>query len=127
MFIAYVVVTALLAAYLTYSAWADFVRHPQVLDLMSRAGVPESSMPVLGALKGAGALGLLVGFAVPLIGTAAAFGVILFFVGALITHVRARLYGIWIVFPSVALLWTVAALALRLAASMAFGLGVLSR
>ena len=42
--------------------------------------------------KTAGALGLLVGFWVPLVGVAAAVGLVLFFVCALYTHVRAGDY-----------------------------------
>lgn len=45
---------------------------------------------MLGILKAAGALGLLVGIRVPLIGIAAAAGLVLFFVAAIITHLRAR-------------------------------------
>jgi len=52
---------------------------------MVKAGVLESWMTTLDILKAAGALGLLVGIDVPLIGTAAAVGLILFFVGAIIT------------------------------------------
>jgi hypothetical protein len=37
---------------------------------------------------------VLVGLAVPLIGTAAAIGVILFFIGAVITHLRIRDHAI---------------------------------
>jgi hypothetical protein len=43
----------------------------------------------LDALKMAGALGLLVGIAMPLIRVAAAVGFILFFIGAIVTVVRA--------------------------------------
>ena len=55
------------------------------------------------------------GIGVPLIGTAAAIGLILFFVGAIITHLRAGDYsfGLAVVF----LLLAVAALVLRLASS----------
>jgi hypothetical protein len=68
---------------------------------------------MLGTLKAAGALGLLVGLiGVPLIGTAAAVGLILFFVGAIITHLRVRDYSIG---PAAAfLLLAVAALVLGL-------------
>ncbi len=52
---------------------------------MVKAGVLESWMTTLDILKAAGALGLLVGIDVPLIGTAAAVGLILFFVAAIIT------------------------------------------
>src|SRR5712691_9714143 len=113
MFIAYVVVTVLAAAAYIFSATLDFIRYKQVLINMAKAGVPESWVTMLGALKAAGALGLLIGIRVPLIGTVAAIGLILFFVGAIITHLRARDYsfGLAVVF----LLLAVAALALRLA------------
>ena len=57
----------------------------------------------------------MVGIGVPLIGTAAAIGLMVFFDGAIITHLRARDYsfGLAVVF----LLLAVAALVLRLVAS----------
>ena len=115
MFTAYLVVTVLAAAANAFSATLDFIRFKQVLINMAKAGVPESWITMLGTLKGAGALGLLVGIRVPLIGMAAAIGLILFFVGAIITHLRAHDYsfGLAIVF----FLLAVAALVLRLVAS----------
>jgi hypothetical protein len=115
MFIAYVVVTLLAAAVNIFSATLDFIRYKQVLINMAKAGVSESWITMLGILKAAGAIGLLVGIGVPLIGTAAAIGLILFFVGAIITHLRAQDYsfGLAVAF----LLLAVAALVLRLAAS----------
>jgi hypothetical protein len=62
-----------------------------------------------------GALGLLVGIGVPSVGAAAAIGVILFFVGAIITHVRARWYSF--TFPAAYLLLAVGSLGLGLASS----------
>jgi hypothetical protein len=94
MFTVYLVVTALAAAANFFSAGCDFVRYKQVSIAMARAGVPESWMTPLGILKAAGGLGLLLGIALPLIGTAAAIGLILFFIGAVITHVRARDYSL---------------------------------
>jgi hypothetical protein len=114
MFIAYVVVTLLAAAANIFSATLDFIRYKQVLINMAKAGVSESWITPLGILKAAGAIGLLVGIGVPLIGTAAAIGLILFFVGAISTHLRAQdSFGLAVAF----LLLAVAALVLRLAAS----------
>jgi hypothetical protein len=61
---------------------------------MVKAGVPESWLTFpIGTLKTAGAVGLLLGLiGVPFIGTAAAIGLILFFVCAIYTHVRASDY-----------------------------------
>jgi hypothetical protein len=73
---------------------AALVHFKPILPGMAKAGVPESWLTVLGILKTAGAVGLLLGLiGVPLIGTAAATGLILFFVGAIITHLRARDYS----------------------------------
>jgi hypothetical protein len=110
-----VVVHVLLAVALAASATAAFTRYERVLISMAKAGVPESRLPMLGALKAAGALGLLVGIGVPLIGTAAAVGVILYFAGAITTHLRARDYSLA---PATAFgLLAVAALALGLVSS----------
>ena len=111
MFTAYLIVTVLAAAANIFSATLDFIRFRQILINMAKVGVSESWITMLGALKAAGALGLLVGLRVPLIGIAAAVGLVLFFVGAIITHLRGRDYsfGLAIVF----LLLAVAALVLR--------------
>jgi hypothetical protein len=115
MFVAYFVVTVLAAGANIFSATCDFVRYEKVSIAMAKAGVPESWMTTLGILKAAGALGLLLGIGVPLIGIAAAVGLIVFFVGAIITHLRRRDYSLG---PAIAfLLLAVAALALRLASS----------
>jgi DoxX-like family len=91
---AFVVVTILSAATLTFSVAADYFLRDQVLVNMGRAGVPTTWLPGLAALRAAGALGLLVGLAVPLIGAAAAAGVILYFALAIVTHLRAHWYSI---------------------------------
>lgn len=76
--------------------------------------MPESWLTTLGILKAAGAGGLLLGvLGVPLIGAPAGIGLILFFVGAIITYLRARDYS-W-GFPFAYLLLVVAALVLDLA------------
>ena len=114
-FTAYIVVTVLVAAANFFSAGADFVQYPQVAANMDRAGVPRSWMTSLGLLKTAGGLGLLIGIAVPPIGIAAAIGLMLFFVGAIITHVRAHFYPFTLAASFLAL--AMAALVLRLATS----------
>jgi hypothetical protein len=94
MTIAYVIVTTLSIATLTFSVAADFFLADQVRTNMDRAGVPRSWLPTLAVLRAAGAVGLAVGFAVPFIGVAAAVGVVAFFVGAIVTHVLARWYAV---------------------------------
>jgi hypothetical protein len=93
-FTAYVVVTLLAIAATAFSGVAALVHFGPILPGMARAGVPESWLTMLGVLKTAGAVGLLLGLiGVPLIGTAAAIGLVVFFVGAIITHLRARDYA----------------------------------
>jgi hypothetical protein len=113
MFIAGVVVTVLAAAANMFSATLDFIRYKQILINMAKVGVSESWLTTLGILKAAGALGLLAGIRVPLVGIAAAIALVLFFIVAIITHLRGRDYsfGLAIVF----LLLALAALVLRVA------------
>ncbi|MFB4317992.1 DoxX family protein [Actinomadura sp. 21ATH] len=72
---------------------ADFAKARFVLANSAEVGLPPSWLPYLAALKGAGAAGLLAGLvAYPALGVAAAAGLVLFFLGALIAHVRARVF-----------------------------------
>ncbi|MEV4109863.1 DoxX family protein [Nonomuraea sp. NPDC049695] len=110
-----IIVTVLTAAWVGFSGFsllrrADFVAKPLV-----EYGVPQSLWPWLGAAKAAGAVGLLVGLAVPAIGVAAAIGLILYFAGAVVTVLRARSYKT-VVFPLLYLAPVVVALALGTAA-----------
>ncbi|MEU6266045.1 DoxX family protein [Saccharopolyspora shandongensis] len=114
MFIAHAVVSVLLAAALVFSAALDFVRYEKVLRNMASTGVPESWLTMLGVIKVVGAVGLLVGIDVPPIGIAAAVGVLLFFVCAVIAHLRVRDHAIGL--ASGFGLLAVAALGLGLAA-----------
>ena len=112
MFAAYVTVTVLASVLSGVAAVANLAGHdyPQAQADLNR--VPRSWIPVLGAVLAAGSLGLLAGFAVPLLGILAAAGLVLYFVGALVAHVRAdnRELGGWALFFGTA----VAALAVNL-------------
>ena len=114
MFTAYIIFTLLASAANIYAAVSDFARPAWLLANMTRLGIPESWLPALGVLKAAGALGLLFGIAVPLIGVAAAAGLTLFFVGAVITHLRAGDRSLGNGVPILFLLLAVSALMLRI-------------
>lgn len=92
---AYLVVAILAIAANAFSRIAALAHFRPILPAMARAGVPESWLTFpIGTLKTAGAAGLLLGLAgVPLIGTAAAVGLVLFFVCAVYTHIRAGDYS----------------------------------
>ncbi|MGW4778497.1 DoxX family protein [Streptomyces filamentosus] len=94
MFIGYAVLAALLALAMAGSAFATFTRNPAVVGSMTKVGVPDGWLPWLGTAKLAGALGLLAGLVVPALGEAAAIGLVLYFVGAVVSHVRVKDYAI---------------------------------
>ncbi|GGM68601.1 hypothetical protein GCM10010106_13350 [Thermopolyspora flexuosa] len=72
-------------------AVADWRRAAFVQANSAKVGVAPRWIPYLGALKMAGALGLVAGFVLtPWLGLAAALGLVLFFLGAVAFHVRAR-------------------------------------
>jgi hypothetical protein len=116
MFIGYVIVTLVAAALNGYAAYVDFVRAEWVLANMTRYGIRHSWINSLGALKAAGAAGLLIGIGVPLIGVLASLGLVVYFIGAIITVVRVQLYSD-LRYPTPFLLVAMASLVLRLTAS----------
>lgn len=111
---AYVVVTLLAAAMVGFSAFSVFIRAKWVVEPMDAYGVPQSWLPLLGTAKAAGAAGLLVGLYLPAIGVLAGVCLVLYFVGAVITVVRAKWYS-HIPFPLVYMAPVVGALVLGFA------------
>ncbi|MEU5050642.1 DoxX family protein [Streptomyces sp. NPDC021096] len=108
---AYVVVTVLAAAMAGFSAGSVFLRAAWVVQPMADYGIPQSWLPWLGSAKAAGAVGLLAGLFVPVIGLLAGIGLVLYFAGAVIAVLRARSYA-HVPFPLVYAAPVVAALAL---------------
>lgn len=93
MFAGYLLIIAVTVAVNVGAATADLVPARFVLGTMAEVGVPRSWLTPLGVLKIAGAAGLLIGvLGVWPLGLAAAAGLTLFFTGALIAHVRARVF-----------------------------------
>ncbi len=88
----YVVVTLLTIAANVGVAVVDVVAPAVPSRNAAEVGVPAAWLPWLAAAKAAGGVGLLVGFWVPLLGIAAAVGLVLFFVGAVAAHIRARVF-----------------------------------
>lgn len=124
---AYLAVTFATIAANAGVAIADFARAPFVLANAGEVQLSEESVPILGALKAAGAAGLALGLAgVPWIGLAAAVGLVLFFVGAVAFHVNYRVYHN-IAFPLAFLALAVATLTLWLAQPMEAGTAELGR
>ncbi len=112
MFAAYVTVTIVAAIFNGIAAVTYLTGHEYPKAQADIKRIPRSWVPALGVLLAAGSVGLLAGFAVPVLGDLAAAGLVLYFLGALIAHlrVRSRRLGGWAVFFSTA----VAALAVNL-------------
>jgi DoxX-like family len=88
LFALYVALTSITAIGAAVGAWMNFVRHPIPVAAAKQVQVPQSWTLPLGTLLGAGALGLVAGFAVPALGVSAATGLVLYFIGAIIAHLR---------------------------------------
>jgi hypothetical protein len=82
------VVTALMVA---LSAVMKLRRDPRVVNIIHEVvGVPMKWLNLLAACELAGAAGLLLGIAWPPLGIAAGAGLVIYFVGAVASHVRVR-------------------------------------
>jgi len=93
MHIAYLPITILAAFANGYAASLNFAGAESVKLVADRVRVSQKWMIPFGTLLAAGAIGLLIGFAVPALGTAAAIGLVLYFICAISAHIRARDHG----------------------------------
>lgn len=92
--IIYVIITIITIAANAATAIATFARAKFIVANFGEVSVPDTWLPALATLQLAGAAGLALGLAgIPVFGVAAAGGLVLFFIGAVITHLRARAYG----------------------------------
>jgi hypothetical protein len=88
MFAAYVTVTVLASVFTGAAAVTYLTGHEYPKKQADMKRIPRSWVPVLGMLLAAGSLGLLAGFAVPIVGALSAGGLVLYFVGAFVAHLR---------------------------------------
>ena len=94
MHIFYIVVTILTACMNMYAASLDFAGAESVKAVADRVHVSQRWMVPFGVLLLSGGVGLLVGFAVPVLGAAAAIGLVVYFVCAVSAHVRVGDRGV---------------------------------
>jgi len=86
---AYRAITILLAAMVLFSGVAKVRRDPNVIRVIHEiVGVPLRYLPLLAACEFAGALGAVLGILWPTLGMAAGIGLVLYFLGAVISHLR---------------------------------------
>jgi uncharacterized membrane protein YphA (DoxX/SURF4 family) len=86
--IAYLVITILLAAMVLFSGVGKLRRDPRIVKVIHETvGVPMKYFPLLAACEIAGAAGLVLGIWWPPLGVAGGIGLVLYFVGAVVSHV----------------------------------------
>jgi hypothetical protein len=88
--IAYVVVTIVVALANGYAAALNFAGAESVKVVADKVRVSQKWMIPFGILLASGAGGLLAGFAVSALGTAAAIGLVVYFICAMSAHIRVR-------------------------------------
>lgn len=89
-YVPYAVVAVLYGLMMSFSGFMKVTTNPAVVaGLHETLGVPLALLPPLGVLLLLGALGLWVGIKVPRVGIAASIGLILYFLGAIVTHLAA--------------------------------------
>ena len=110
---AYLVLTIVLAAIAAFSGVGKLRRDPRIVQVVHEVvGVPLQYFPLLAACEIAGAVGLVLGIWWPVLGMAAGVGLVVYFVGAIVSHVRMG-DGKGIGPAAFMLIISVAALALR--------------
>ncbi|MER5544235.1 DoxX family protein [Streptomyces sp. NPDC002589] len=113
--LAYVTVTCAAVLANAGIAAADLAKARFVLANSAEVGIAPAWLPSLALLKAAGAAGLFLGlFGVRPLGIAAGAGLVLFYLGAMAAHVRARVFRT-MAFPGLYLALAAGALALAAA------------
>lgn len=90
MLIAATALSVLLAFAMGASGVMKLRRDERTMPTLRAVGVPDGLVGVLAALELAAAVGLVVGIRVRPIGIAAAVGAVLYFLGAVLAHLRVR-------------------------------------
>ncbi len=90
MTVALIVVAVLLSIAAGGSAVMKLRKDPRVLESLHSVGVTDTQVPILAILELLGVLGLIVGIWVPALGVAAAAALTLYFLGAVVAHLRVK-------------------------------------
>ena len=100
MYAAYLATTLFAAALTGSAAVANLIGHSYPKTQADKVHVDHKWILPFGLLLGTGSIGLLAGLAVPPLGTLAATGLVLYFLGALTAHLRVRDHhlGPWLLY-----------------------------
>ncbi|WP_428339005.1 DoxX family protein [Mycobacterium sp.] len=94
MFIATCVLSAVLAALLVLSAYGKLTRNPEQTATIVKVGFPERYIWLLASCELAAAAGIVLGLFWWPIGIAAGIGAVLYFVLAVASHLRRKMYDV---------------------------------
>ena len=87
--IAYLTVAIVLAAMVLFSGVGKLRNDPHIVKVIHETvGVPMKYFPALAVCEFAGAAGLVLGVWWPLLGIAAGVGLVIYFAGAIVSHLR---------------------------------------
>jgi len=79
-----------LATIAIVSAMGKLRKMPQVIESMTHVGVKPNQIPLLAYLEIAGAVGILIGIAIPTLAFISAGALMLYFLGAVVAHLRVK-------------------------------------
>jgi len=88
--IALIVFASLLAFAAIGSAIAKLLKVPDVMAAMASVGVKPNQVPMLAVLEIAGGVGIISGIWAPKLALAASLGLLVYFVGAVSSHIRVK-------------------------------------
>jgi uncharacterized membrane protein YphA (DoxX/SURF4 family) len=89
MVIAYLAITIVLASIVLFSGIGKLRNDPRIVKVIHEVvGVPMKYLPLLAACELAGVVGLVLGIWWPALGAAAPLGLVVYFVGAIVSHLR---------------------------------------
>ena len=87
---ALIILAAILGLMTIFSAYGKLSMMENVVEMLNHVGLNERQIRLHGTIEILGALGLLVGIWVPILGSLAALGFVFYFMGAVIAHIRVR-------------------------------------
>ncbi|GAB7070513.1 DoxX family protein [Mycobacterium hodleri] len=89
MHVAALILSVVLGLAMLASGVMKLIRAPRIVSMMAAVHVTPPQLTALGALQVASTIGLVAGIWFPPLAIAAAIGLVLYFTGAIVAHVRA--------------------------------------
>lgn len=87
---ALLIFAAILGLMTAVSGFGKLSMKDNVVEMLNHVGLNERQIRLLGTIEILGAIGLLVGIWVPILGSLAALGFIVYFIGAVVAHIRVK-------------------------------------